>query len=161
MEIIETCIKFHWFYDRKQWDELGLLLNDVVSMPTLEEVAAGFDADNYLVHYHRTRAEVTTGLRSFAEGLVTQHLVAGHQVTITGDTAFCIAHGINVHIRDADRTAPPLWHGNTGGGLELGRQQLPRRQCQTAHLARDARGGWREPGPRLVTSRESVSLRLH
>jgi hypothetical protein len=109
--IVEACTKFHWFYDRKQWDDLGALLDDVVSMPTLEEI--GDDVEGYLERYHRTRADVTAGLRLFADGLVTQHLVAGHLVTITGDTAVCIAHGINVHLRDEDRTAPPLWHGNT------------------------------------------------
>jgi hypothetical protein len=114
VEIVDACLKFHWCYDRRNWDELGAVLHDVVSMPTLEELREdpSFDPEHYLDRFQRSRDDVTGGLSSFAEGLVTQHLVAGHQVRIDGDAAVCEAQAINVHLRQDDAAAAPLWHGN-------------------------------------------------
>jgi hypothetical protein len=48
------------------------------------------------------------------KGLVTQHLIAGHQVELDGDRAVCRAHSINVHLpenAEADNSTVVL-HGN-------------------------------------------------
>lgn len=114
-EIIEVCIRFHWCYDRKDWDDLGSVLDEVVSMPTLEEMAQAtpFDPDDYLDRYQRRREDLVRSLASTAAGLRTQHLVAGHRVQLATDAAVCNAHSMNVHLPEGDPLATPLWHGNT------------------------------------------------
>ena len=99
LEIIEVCTRVHWCYDHQQWDGLDALFSDVVSMPTLAQVAsAGFDAGRYLDEYLFSRDELKRALASVQDGLVTQHLIAGHQVALDGDRAVCVAHSINVHL---------------------------------------------------------------
>jgi hypothetical protein len=99
LEIIEVCTRVHWCYDHQEWDGLDALFADVVSMPTLAQAgAAGFAVGRYLDDYLFTRDELKRALSSVKDGLTTQHLIAGHQVTLDGDSAVCLAQSINVHL---------------------------------------------------------------
>jgi SnoaL-like domain len=116
MEIIGVCTRLHWCYDHQDWDGFDALFTDVVSMPTLAEAASpGFDAGRYLDSYLFAREELKRALSSVQHGLITQHLIAGHQVTLDGDRAVCLAHSINAHL--ADRAAPASAGGGLVGGL--------------------------------------------
>ena len=108
LKIIEVCTRVHWCYDHQQWDGLDALFDGTVSMPTLAQAASpGFDAERYLDEFLFTRDELKRALGAVREGLTTQHLIAGHQVTLNGDRAVCLAHSVNIHL--------PL--SGTGGGL--------------------------------------------
>jgi SnoaL-like domain len=111
LEIIEVCTRVHWCYDHQDWDGLDFLFADAVSMPTLAQAgSAGFDLDRYLDGYLFSRDELKRALSTVAAGLMTQHLITGHQVTLGGDAAVCLAHSVNVHL------ASQLASGS-GGGL--------------------------------------------
>ena len=99
LEIIEVCTRVHWCYDHQDWDGLDFLFADAVSMPTLAQAGSpGFDLGTYLDGYLFSREELKRALSSVQAGLITQHLIAGHQVTLEGDTAVCLAHSVNVHL---------------------------------------------------------------
>ena len=126
LEIIEVCTRVHWCYDHQDWDALDALFGDPVSMPTLAQAGEpGFDPGRYLDHYLFTRAELKRALGSVRNGLVTQHLIAGHQVTLDRDRAVCLAHSINIHLPSraeagsaSSGTAPDGGLvGDPGGGL--------------------------------------------
>lgn len=114
LEIIEVCTRVHWCYDHEDWDGLDSLFAGTVSMPTLAQVAdPGFDADSYLSHYLFTHEEVKRALSSVKQGLITQHLITGHQVTLHGNKAVCRAHSVNVHMQAQDQASGDLiLHGN-------------------------------------------------
>jgi hypothetical protein len=112
LEIIEVCTRVHWCYDHRDWNGLDSLFADTVSMPTLAQAgSAGFDLDGYLDGYLYSREELKRALSSVAAGLITQHLITGHQVTLGGDAAVCAAHSVNVHL--ASQLASGL--GSTAG----------------------------------------------
>ena len=109
LDIIEACTRLHWCVDHRAWDGLDDLLADYVSFPTPAEMAApGFDP----ARYRRSRAEVKAAYPGLLAGLVTQHLIAGHQVDLDGDRAVCRAHAINVHQPEDDPGGPVVLHGN-------------------------------------------------
>jgi hypothetical protein len=116
LEIIEVCTRTHWCYDHQEWDGLDALFAGTVSMPTLAQVAEpGFDPGNYLDGYLFTRDELKRALGSVKEGVTTQHLIAGHQATLNGDRAVCLAHAINIHLPSVTASAPGgalVAHGN-------------------------------------------------
>ncbi|HEX4091831.1 MAG TPA: nuclear transport factor 2 family protein [Trebonia sp.] len=122
LEIIEVCTRVHWCYDHRDWDGLDALFAETVSMPTLAQAdAPGFDVLTYLDGHLFSRDELKRALSSVADGLVTQHLIAGHQVSLDGDRAVCVAHSVNVHLASV-ASAPgdgsvsgPL--SESGGGL--------------------------------------------
>ncbi|WP_236787753.1 nuclear transport factor 2 family protein [Amycolatopsis sp. GM8] len=113
-EIIALCQRPHWIYDHDLWDEVDDVFTDPLAMPTAAEAAsAGFDQNTYLSGYRRSRDDVKRGLATFKAGLLTQHLVAGHHVTLDGDTAVCRAHSINIHLPAAKPDGDALLaHGN-------------------------------------------------
>jgi hypothetical protein len=117
LEIIEVCTRLHWCVDHRDWDGLDDLLADQVSFPTPAEAAEpGFDPDRY----RRSRAEVKAAYPGLLAGLITQHLIAGHQVELDGDRAVCRAHSVNVHLPEAEDAERPedakrpalVLHGN-------------------------------------------------
>jgi hypothetical protein len=116
LEIIEVCTRVHWCYDHQDWDGLDALFADAVSMPTLAQAAsAGFAVGRYLDRYLFSRDELKRALSSVKDGLVTQHLIAGHQVTLDGDRAVCVAHSVNIHLTSATASVPGgdlVAHGN-------------------------------------------------
>ena len=113
-EIVDVCVRKHWYVDHKQWDELDTVLDEVVSMPTLAEIATDpdFSEDTYLDRYPRTRDDLERGIDAALDGLTTQHLVAGHQVVLDGDRAVCRAHSINVHVPIGAGSDAIVVHGN-------------------------------------------------
>ena len=121
LEIIEVCTRTHWCVDHEDWDGLDALFADPVSMPTLAEAGSpGFDVGSYLDGYLFSRAELKRAIRSVRTGLITQHLIAGHQVTLDGDTAVCLAHSVNIHLpSSAAASVPASVSGppDPGGGL--------------------------------------------
>jgi hypothetical protein len=153
LEIIEVCTRVHWCYDHQQWDGLDALFSDVVAMPTLAQAAsAGFDVGRYLDEYLFSRDELKRALSSVKDGLITQHLIAGHQITLDGDRAVCLAHSINVHLASGrDLVA----HGNdyrfdlvrTGGGWRI-RGWVPRIRWshgdEASYDAGAKQAAWRE-----------------
>ncbi|MCU1486503.1 MAG: hypothetical protein JWN67_3249 [Actinomycetia bacterium] len=109
LDVIETCTKMHWLVDRKQWDRLHEVLASEVCFPTLEEQESdGFDPASCVRSLESIMAsyEITLG------GLFTQHLIAGHQVELDGDTAVCQAHSINVHYPLPPAEGSRVTHGN-------------------------------------------------
>jgi hypothetical protein len=70
---------------------------------------------------HRSRAEVKAAYPGLLSGLITQHLIAGHQVELDGDRAICRAHSINVHLPEDGEGSPGRDSGRSGkdGGLVL------------------------------------------
>jgi len=127
LDIIEVCTRAHWCYDHEAWAALDTVFADTVSMPTVAQVTDDphFDADTYLSRYLVTREEVKRALGSFKEGLTTQHLIAGHQVTLDGDRAVCLAH--------YHQHPPP-------GRLPFGRR--PARARQRVPVRPDPDRGW-------------------
>jgi hypothetical protein len=108
LDIIEVCTRLHWCVDHRDWDRLDELLAEQVSFPTPAELLApGFDGANYV----RGRAEIKAAYPVLLGGLITQHLIAGHQVEIVGDQAVCRAHAINVHVPE-DGQGSVVAHGN-------------------------------------------------
>jgi SnoaL-like domain len=115
LEIIEVCTRLHWCVDHRDWDGLDDLLADQVSFPTPAEMAApGFDP----ARYRRSRAEVKAAYPGLLAGLITQHLIAGHQVELDGDHAVCRAHSINVHLPESGEDGHGAGAGQ-GGALFL------------------------------------------
>jgi len=112
LEIIEVCTRVHWCYDHQEWDGLDTLFDAAVSMPTLAQAASpGFDVEGYLNDYLFSRDELKRALGSVRHGLITQHLIAGHQVTLDGDRAACLAHSVNIHL-PSGAGANLVAHGN-------------------------------------------------
>jgi hypothetical protein len=107
LEITEVCTRLHWCVDHRDWDGLDDLLADQVSFPTPAEMTApGFDP----ARYRRSRAEVKAAYPGLLAGLITQHLITGHQVELDGDRAVCRAHAINVHLPEGGGDL--VLHGN-------------------------------------------------
>jgi hypothetical protein len=101
LDIVDVCTRWHRAVDRKEFGMLAQILTEVVSLPTLAEVAEpGFSVDTYVGRYERRRDDIIRLYPPLLEGLITQHLVAGHLVDIStgGTTAVCHAHSINVHL---------------------------------------------------------------
>lgn len=113
LDIVEICTLTHWLIDHRQFDSLDAVLHDVVSMPTLEEITTDptFEAATYIGRFQRSREQIAEGIRSFLAGMTTQHLIAGHNVVLRGDSATCRAHSINMHISEADPDSIVV-HGN-------------------------------------------------
>ncbi len=143
LEIIEVCTRTHWCYDHQEWDGLDALFAGTVSMPTLAQAAEpGFDLGSYLGGYLFTREELKRALRSVQEGLTTQHLIAGHQVTLSGDRAVCLAHSVNIHL-------PVRARVRSRRGPSRARQRLPLRPAPHRRRLADPRLGPANPlGPR-------------
>ena len=132
LEIIEVCTRLHWCVDHRDWDGLDDLLADHVSFPTPAEMTApGFDP----ARYRRSRAEVKAAYPGLLSGLITQHLLAGHQVELDGDRAVCRAHAINAHLPD----------GGEGGDSGKGGALVLHGNEYRFELARTA-AGWRIDG---------------
>ena len=109
LEIIEVCTRLHWCVDHRDWDGLDDLLADQVSFPTPAELTApDFDP----ARYRRSRAEVKAAYPGLLKGLITQHLIAGHQVELDGDRAVCRAHSVNVHLPEDAEHPELVLHGN-------------------------------------------------
>jgi hypothetical protein len=146
LEIVEVCTRYHWCVDHRDWDGLDDLLADYVSFPTPAEMAApGFDP----ARFRRSRVEIKAAYPGLLGGIVTQHLIAGHQVELHGDRAVCQAHAINVHQPEGDPGGRVVLHGNeyrfelerVGGGWRIyARQQWIRwRSGDEARYDVDAR----------------------
>jgi hypothetical protein len=135
LEIIEVCTRLHWCVDHRDWDGLDDLLADQVSFPTPAEMSApGFDP----ARYRRSRAEVKAAYPGLLAGLVTQHLIAGHQVELDGDRAVCRAHSINVHLPESGEDGHGAGAGQDGDLVLHGNDYR-------FELARTA-AGWRIDG---------------
>jgi hypothetical protein len=168
LEIIEVCTRLHWCVDHRDWDGLDDLLADQVSFPTPAELAApDFDP----ARYRRSRAEVKAAYPGLLAGLITQHLIAGHQVELDGDRAVCRAHSINVHQpEEGDKTI--VLHGNeyrfeltrTPGGWRIdGRQTWIRwRAGDETHYDVDQRlRQWADQVPSAQPSPRTHSQHQH
>jgi hypothetical protein len=98
LDIVEVCTRLHGCVDHRDWDSLDELLDDYVSFPTPAELARpDFDP----AAYDRSRGEVKAAYPGLLAGMITQHLITGHQVEIDGEKAVCRAHGINVHVPES------------------------------------------------------------
>ena len=108
LDVIDVCTRLHWCVDHRDWDGLDDLLDEQVSFPTPVELARpDFDP----VDYYRGRSEIKAAYPGLLAGLITQHVITGHQVELEGDHAVCHAHAINVHVAEAD-PKHVMVHGN-------------------------------------------------
>jgi hypothetical protein len=152
LEIIEVCTRVHWCYDHQDWDGLDFLFADSVSMPTLAQAgSAGFDLSSYLDGYLFSREELKLALSSVRARLITQHLIAGHQVTLEGDAAVCVAHSVNVHLASRLASgAASVAGASESGASESGHGLVAHGNDYRFDLVRTA-DGWRIRGwvPRI------------
>src|SRR5690348_15913966 len=98
LDIVDVCLAMHWHLDRQDWPAFDDVFDDVVEWPVAREVLAEDDAVRAAGHGRapRSRAQVVESLRVLVDGIITQHLVAGHRVLELGaDRAVCLAHSIN------------------------------------------------------------------
>lgn len=109
MEIVDVCTRLHWYVDHREWDHLDGVLAERVSFPTpAESEVDGFEASAYI----RTREDIKAAYPVLLAGLVTQHLIAGHQVDLDGDQGVCRAHSINIHVPEDGPPNTIVAHGN-------------------------------------------------
>lgn len=108
LDVVEVCTRLHWCVDHRDWDGLDDLLDEQISFPTPAELARpDFDPADY----YRSRSEIKAAYPGLLAGVLTQHLITGHQVEIDGDRAVCRAHAVNVHIPEHD-PKHVVAHGN-------------------------------------------------
>lgn len=105
-DIIETCTRMGWYADRREWG----LLKEVFA----ERVTLDYTSLNGGEPAELTPDQIIGGWQAVLGALdATQHLIAGHLVTVDGDTAECTANFQAVH-RLANPFGSPLW---TLGGI--------------------------------------------
>lgn len=100
-EIIDICIRKHWYVDRKLWDRLGEVMAPEVSVPSQEDFRSP-GPDGQAHGRVRPLEHFRAGMEVLMDGLQTQHIVAGHHVEIDGDSAVCYANAYNMHIGTPD-----------------------------------------------------------
>ncbi|MFC4907359.1 nuclear transport factor 2 family protein [Actinomadura gamaensis] len=110
LDVADICTRMGWHADRREWDLLQGLFADRVILD-YTSLNGGEPAD-------LTPAQIVGGWRGVLGGFdATQHLIAGHLVTVEGDTAVCTANFQAVH-RLANPHGSPLW--TLGGTYRFG-----------------------------------------
>jgi SnoaL-like domain len=91
LDVIETCNRFGWHADQRQWDESRWLLADMVHVDYTR--LSGGEPDTI------ARADlVASWAEQFARLTTTQHMITNHRVTMQGDSAICTADLRALHI---------------------------------------------------------------
>lgn len=90
-DIVETCVRYSWYADLRDWDRMAGLFTDRVEL------------DNSTMPGGRRvtvdRADMIKGWAALFAGLgPTQHIMTNHLVRIDGDTAECAAQFLAQHI---------------------------------------------------------------
>jgi hypothetical protein len=96
-DIIDVCIRNHWYTDRKRWDLLAECFAEEVTMPT-RDIMRTLEPGQSGTGSVLPRETFVKNIASWMEELTTQHILAGHHVDLDGDTAVCHANGYNQHI---------------------------------------------------------------
>lgn len=100
-DIVETCVRYSWYADFRDWDRMAGLFTDHVdldnsSMPGGRRVTVD-------------RADMIKGWAALFAGLgPTQHIMTNHLVRIDGNTAECDAQFLAQHIAPAPVGDPTL-----------------------------------------------------
>jgi hypothetical protein len=128
--VVEACTRMYWHIDRREWNQLAEVLDDVVYLEFTDLGARGAD---------RPREAVIDSYRkTVAKFQATQHLLGSYLVTPEAEegVASCSAQVQAVH-RRANPTGDPLWI--------LG--------CDHYYtVRRDAHGRWRIRSLRMTSS---------
>ena len=131
LAIIEATMRMAWHADRREWDQLEVLL-DYSSLNGGEPATL-------------PRAQIIGSWASVLGALdATQHLVSNHLVAIDGDTAVCTAAFQATHVR-CNPHGGPVW--TLGGHYRF-------------ELARTAAGGWRITGVEMIADWASGNQRI-
>ncbi|MEW1749608.1 nuclear transport factor 2 family protein [Streptomyces angustmyceticus] len=110
LDIIETCTRMAWYIDQREWDALGDVFSDEISLDytSLNGGEPGLVPSKDLV------ASWSGLLGSFA---ATQHLLSNFLVDVQGDTAVTTAMFQATHRMPNDHGGP-LW--TLGGTYRIG-----------------------------------------
>ncbi|MFI6517542.1 nuclear transport factor 2 family protein [Spirillospora sp. NPDC050679] len=101
LDIIDTCTRMGWHADRREWD----LLKEVFAEP----VTLDYTSLNGGEPVELSPAQIAGAWQGVLGNFeATQHLIAGHLVTVLGDTAVCTANFQAAH-RLANPFGSPLW----------------------------------------------------
>jgi ketosteroid isomerase-like protein len=83
-EILDTCIRYSWHADQREWDRMAEIFADRVRLDTRSMPGGGQTILD--------RADMIKGWAAmFATLGPTQHLTGSHLVRVNGDTAECLA----------------------------------------------------------------------
>ena len=94
--VVETCLSMTRYIDERRWDDLEQVFADDIEID-YTSIFGGRVATTTRAEYGRTARALLGNLDA------TQHLVAGHIVTGSGDDARCVSQVQAVHIK-ANRT---------------------------------------------------------
>jgi SnoaL-like domain len=101
LDVIDTCTRMAWHADQREWDKLGSVFADKV---TLDYTSLNGGEPVTL-----TPGQIVEAWQSVLGGFAaTQHLLGNHLVTIDGDTAVCTASFQATH-RKAEPYGDALW----------------------------------------------------
>ncbi|MFI6742322.1 nuclear transport factor 2 family protein [Nonomuraea sp. NPDC050451] len=101
LAIIETCTRMAWHADQREWDRLGEVFADSVTLDY-----TSLNGGEPVVLTPAQIVEAWSGLLGAFDA--TQHLITNHLVTVDGDTALCTASFQATH-RLTDPFGSPLW----------------------------------------------------
>jgi hypothetical protein len=91
LAIVDACSSFGWLADRRQWNELEALF--------CAEIFVDYTSLNGGDSARVGRGELVSGWRETLGSLkATQHLIAGHLVTVQADAATCVANFQATHL---------------------------------------------------------------
>ncbi|GAA3701180.1 nuclear transport factor 2 family protein [Nonomuraea antimicrobica] len=101
LDVIDTCTRLAWHADQREWDRLGSVFAD--------EVTLDYTSLNGGEPATLTPAQIVAAWQSVLGGFAaTQHLLGNHLVAIDGDTAVCTASFQATH-RKAEPYGGSLW----------------------------------------------------
>jgi len=99
LDVVETCTRMAWLADRRDWAALVELFTDDVDLD-YTSLTGGEPA-------RLPRRQVVDAWAAALGGLAaTQHLVAGHLVTLDGDSAACTAAFQATHLLPTPHGGP-------------------------------------------------------
>lgn len=101
LAIIETCTRMAWHTDQREWDRLGEVFADSVTLDY-----TSLNGGEPAVLTPAQIVEAWSGLLGAFDA--THHLITNHLVTVDGDTALCTASFQATH-RLTDPFGPSLW----------------------------------------------------
>lgn len=91
LDVIETCNRFGWHADHREWDESGSLLADVIHVDYTG--LSGGEPESI------ARADLLAfWAERFARLTATQHMITNHRVTLQGDSAVCTTDLRALHV---------------------------------------------------------------
>ncbi|HEU5158514.1 MAG TPA: nuclear transport factor 2 family protein [Streptosporangiaceae bacterium] len=84
LDVIETCTRFGWHADQREWDRFAEVLTDVLYLD-YTALAGGEPGDV------KSADLIASWKELFGRLTTTQHLITNHLVDVDGDSAVCTA----------------------------------------------------------------------